>query len=102
MRKTERRAYPRIAKSIRVLIYDPEDALQQPYVGWIVDRSEGGLCLAFSRAGLKKGDVFLVRRASSNEKQSWVAVKVKNGRWNNNRQEVGCQFVPAFAGAMPG
>ncbi len=65
MRQKERRAYPRTAKRIRVLIYDPEDAMQQPYIGWIIDRSQGGLCLAFSRAGLKMGDVFLVRPATS-------------------------------------
>jgi hypothetical protein len=55
MRQHERRAWPRIKKPIRVLIHDPEDALEQPYVGWIVDRSQGGLCLTFRRVGLNTG-----------------------------------------------
>ena len=100
MQQKERRAWPRIAKLIRILILDPEDALQHPYVGWIVDRSQGGLCLAFRRVGLKMGDVFLVRTTSSNVDQPWLAVKVKNGRWRNSRLEIGCQFVRAFPGVM--
>jgi hypothetical protein len=90
--RSERRASPRIAKPIRVLVYDPEDALQQPYVGWVVDRSQGGVRLTFRRAGLKKGDIFLIRPASSTANQ-WVGVKVKNGRWTDNSLEVGCRFV---------
>jgi len=94
MRQKERRAWPRMAKLIRVLVLDPEDALQHPYVGWIVDRSQGGLCLAFRRVGLKMGDVFLVKPALS-KGQPWITVKVRNGRWRNSRLEIGCQFVRA-------
>lgn len=92
MRQQERRASKRIKKSMRVLVHDPEDALQQPYVGWILDHSQGGLCLALRRAGLKTGDVFAVRLAQKGE-QPWFAVKVKNGRWRNSRLELGCEFV---------
>jgi hypothetical protein len=95
MPHSERRTSPRVQqKSCRVLIIDPEDGLQEPYLGWVVDRSEGGLCLAFQRIGLKVGDVFLVELAPDSEAAAWVAVRVKNGRWRNNRLELGCEFVP--------
>jgi hypothetical protein len=93
MRQQERRTEHRIKETLRVLIHDPEDALQQPYVGWILDRSQGGLCLAFRRAGVKRDDIFAVRLSQGAGKQPWFAVRVKHGRWRNSFLELGCQYV---------
>jgi hypothetical protein len=73
----ERRAWPRFHKPYRVLILDPEDGLQEPYVGWVVDRSEGGLCVVFKRVGLKIGDTFLIELDADSENEPWTAVAVK-------------------------
>lgn len=98
MQQQERRAWPRIKRNIRALIHDPEDALEQPYVGWILDESHGGLCLAYKRIGWKTGDVFSVQPAVPEDgKQPWFTVMVKNGRWRNNRLELGCAFVDGHA-----
>jgi hypothetical protein len=94
MSHQERRAWPRFHQLCRVFILDPEDVLQQLSVGWIVDRSEGGLCVAFKRAGLRIGDTFLVELDPDNENEPWTAVAVKNSRWRNDRLELGCEFVP--------
>jgi hypothetical protein len=89
----ERRASPRTKSPTRAVILDSEDALQQPHFGWLLDRSAGGMCLVFKQIGLKLGDKLLVELDPESENEVWFTVKVKNGRWQRNRLELGCEFV---------
>jgi hypothetical protein len=91
--QSERRTWPRFRKPFRVLILDPTDSLEEPYYGWIVDRSRGGVCLCSNRSDVAHGDILLVQPASANAELPWVSVKVKNQRRKASRTELGCEFV---------
>jgi hypothetical protein len=93
MHKRERRVWPRSRKALRVLILDPAEVLQEPYHGWIVDRSQGGVCLCYNNSEAEEGDVLLVQPASTDAALPWVRVKVKHQRRKASRTELGCEFV---------
>lgn len=78
--------------TIRVFVLDPQDAIQEPTVGWVVDRSHGGVCLAYTRRGLKLGDVLMIQRPSARDDQPWVEVRIRNGRWRKSQLELGCEL----------
>ena len=89
----ERRAWPRLRKALQVLILDPVEALPEPHKGWVVDRSQGGVCLCFNRCEVAEGDELLVQPASTSTGMPWIKVKVKNRRQKRSRMELGCEFV---------
>jgi hypothetical protein len=93
MPQRERRASPRRRKQLKVLVSDPADALNEPYAGWLVDRSQGGICLTFCRSEVELGNILMVQPASASGTLPWVEVQVKNRRPKNARVELGCQFA---------
>lgn len=93
MQHRERRASARQQKVLQVLVVDPADALEEPYRGWIVDRSQGGICLSFPRSDIEVGNVLKVQPHSTTATLPWVEVRVKHRRLKRSRVEFGCEFV---------
>jgi hypothetical protein len=93
MRTQDRRFFPRVRKPFPVLVLDPADALEEPYRGWVVDRSRGGVCLALNRTGLEIGNVLMVQPRSAAAALPWISLKVKNRRVGKKRVDLGCEFV---------
>jgi hypothetical protein len=92
-RYSERRAWVRKHKLLRVHVADPADALGELYAGWITDRSAGGVCLSVSRLEVEEGTLLQVQPASAGTDLPWVEVRVKHCRRKPNRVELGCEFV---------
>jgi hypothetical protein len=93
MTRTERRSSPRRNKLVRVFVFDPADALDEVYTGWMVDRSNGGVCLSFPRCDIAAGNVLMLQPAGGKGELPWVTVKVKHRREKASRVELGCEFV---------
>jgi hypothetical protein len=93
MTRTERRSSPRRNKLVRVFVFDPADALDEVYTGWMVDRSNGGVCLSFPRCDIAAGNILMVQPAGGKGELPWVKVKVKHRREKASRVELGCEFV---------
>ncbi|MDQ7010332.1 MAG: hypothetical protein Q9M29_00790, partial [Mariprofundaceae bacterium] len=66
--------------------------MDEPYPAWIVDRSQGGICLCFQRTGIGAGRTLKVQPASQSAPMLGVEVKVKNRRRKGRRIELGCEF----------
>ncbi|MBY0524274.1 MAG: PilZ domain-containing protein [Gemmataceae bacterium] len=90
-RVMERRASPRVRGKQHVFIYDPVDALEEVYGGWILDRSRGGVCLSVKRADIETGNLLVLRPTSA--ESPGIAVRVKNCRPQDGIVLLGCQFV---------
>jgi hypothetical protein len=89
---TERRkALRRGGRLTRVHISDAEGQAE-PVEGWVLDRSLGGMCLAADKE-FAEGIILSVRSAEAPETTPWIQLEVKNCRWQENRFELGCQFV---------
>jgi hypothetical protein len=89
----ERRASPRIRSKQHVFIYDPADALEEVYGGWIVDRSRGGVCLALARGDIEEGSLLVVRPTPSTSHALGVTLMVKNRRVVEGGVYLGCEFT---------
>lgn len=89
-RSNERRSWPRTRQHLRVLVTDLEDALEEPYIGWIVNHSPAGVCLSFDGSRVEMSNVMIVQTSATGAQ---VEVRVTNLRRNEGRVEVGCEFV---------
>lgn len=87
---SERRAYSRRSENLRVLVSDPEDALNEPYPAWVVDRSPGGVRISFDCSRI---DVSLDLQIQASTSAFPVDVRVRNRRRREGRVELGCEFV---------
>lgn len=90
----ERRAWPRLRQKIRVWVSDPADVVEEPYAGWIVDHSDGGLCLTLDRQDIEVGSILLIQSVSTPSRSATSQVRVNNRRRKENQVEFGCEFVP--------
>ncbi|GIW81462.1 MAG: hypothetical protein KatS3mg105_3269 [Gemmatales bacterium] len=89
----ERRAYPRFKTALRVFVNDPTDALEQPYPAWIIDRSNGGICLEVENQEIEDGTVLDLQMASLPEDAAGIKVCVRNRRQADGFCRLGCEFV---------
>lgn len=89
----DRRIWPRRRKQLRVLVADPGDALDDPYLAWILDRSPGGLCLSVGSMDIEEGTILGVRPTSAAAHAPFIEVLVKNRRERDHCLELGCEFV---------
>ncbi|HEV3261179.1 MAG TPA: PilZ domain-containing protein [Gemmataceae bacterium] len=89
--EVERRETPRRRKQIKVLVTDAEGTAE-PANAWVIDRSEGGLCLSVAQEAAP-GTMLGVRPAGAAPEIPWVAVEVKSCRPVENTWELGCQFL---------
>jgi len=93
----DRRAWPRRNDIVRVAVTDLEDALEQPYTGWIMNRCPGGVCISFDPQTLDVGNVLAVQPYWSRAR---VEVRVKNTRRKAGQVHLGCEFVQPGAGHL--
>jgi hypothetical protein len=93
MGKRERRAWPRQPGYVGVLVLDPEDALEEPFAGWLLNYSAGGVCLSFRGTTLQNGAVLRLQPVVSASATSWIDVCVRNRRQTPTQTLLGCEFV---------
>jgi hypothetical protein len=86
-----RNAMRRAGNSVAVFISDA-DARKEPWQGWVVDRSAGGLCIT-TETVVPAGTILSVRSSNASTGIPWVQVEVKNCRFVGKEYELGCQFV---------
>ena len=89
----DRRAWPRFQRRIRVLFLPEDFALDEPYGGWIVNGSRGGIRLILQTPGIEEGTVLQLRLPKSQEPEKWVSVKVMNRTLRDGEYELGCEFL---------
>lgn len=87
----KRTAHRRRGNPVQILITDAE-ATRTPELGWVVDRSVGGLCLSVSEE-VKPGTVLSVRACHAPETIGWSQIDVRSCRPEGSTWELGCQFV---------
>ncbi|MGH7171561.1 MAG: PilZ domain-containing protein [Gemmataceae bacterium] len=89
----DRRSAPR-RKGNRVEVYVTDDSKRSPTLGWVVDRSMGGLCLIVEQP-LKEGAVLNVRPRQAPQTAPWTPIEIRSCRADAGEWEVGCRFVKA-------
>ncbi len=93
MSDLDRRTWPRFERRIRVLLLPEDSALEEPYGGWIVNGSRGGVCLMVRSSGIEAGTVLHLRQPKSARHSPWVAVRVKYRAPKDDGWELGCEFL---------
>jgi hypothetical protein len=87
----ERRvAARRKGNHVEVLVTDAE-IQGEPVLGWVVDRSLGGLCLLLSEE-LSEGTIVSVKPRQHPPGTPWVKVQVRKCKRDADGFEIGCQF----------
>lgn len=89
----DRRTWPRFPRRIRVLMLPDDCALEEPYGGWILNGSRGGVCLMVHLGAVEEGTVLKLRKPQAAAGTPWVAVRVKSRRQTEEGWELGCEFV---------
>jgi hypothetical protein len=87
----DRRAVPR-RKGNCVEVFLTDDSKGPPILGWVVDRSMGGLCLIVEKP-LKEGSILNVRPRQAPQTAPWTAIEIRSCRPENVEWEVGCRFL---------
>ena len=91
----ERRRSARHPRRVRVLIMPEDCALEEPYGGWILDVSAGGVRLVMQREIIPVGTVLRVRASTGLSSGPWVTVRVRHCCRKGNDWEMGCEVVRA-------
>ena len=87
----QRKAFRRTGNPVDVH-YALPDNKKQTNLGWVFDRSVGGLGLVTAE-NFASGTVLAVRPVRSGEATPWVEVTVRSSRPADGGFELGCQFV---------
>jgi hypothetical protein len=87
----DRRSTPR-RKGNRVEVFVTDDSKRPPLLGWVVDRSMGGLCLIVEQP-LTEGAILNVRPRKAPQTAPWTAIEIRSCRPEGSEWEVGCRFV---------
>jgi hypothetical protein len=88
----ERRSAPRRKAGNRVEVYLTDDTRETPLLGWVVDRSVGGLRLNVE-GPLREGTVLNVRPRKAPQTAPWLAIEIRSCRPEGCTWEVGCRFL---------
>jgi hypothetical protein len=87
---TDRRASPRReGQEIEVWVTDTSEAI--PCLGYVRNRSIGGLCLSVPQPFLE-GTLIRVKPRHSSDASLWIPMIVRKCRANRGSWELGCQF----------
>jgi hypothetical protein len=87
----DRRSAPR-RKGNRVEVHLTDDSKRPPVLGWVVDRSMGGLCLIVEEP-LSEGTVLNVRPRQAPQTTPWLPIEIRACRPDGCNWEVGCRFL---------
>ncbi len=99
--QVERRRSPRHPRRVRVLILPEDCALEEPYGGWVVDASAGGVRLAIQRELIAVGTLVRIRPSSGLSSAPWMTVRVRHGRRNGDEWLMGCEVVRTATRTVP-
>ncbi len=88
----DRRSAPRRKGGNRVEVYLADDRKEKVLLGWVVDRSMGGLCLNVEEP-LKEGTLLNIRPRKAPQTAPWLAIEIRSCRPEGSSWEVGCRFV---------
>ena len=87
-----RKSFRRTGNPIDVQ-YALPDAKKQPRLGWVFDRSVGGLGLVTAEA-YSEGTVLAVRPSNGGDVAPWIEIEVRSCRPDSSGGfELGCQFL---------
>jgi hypothetical protein len=86
-----RRATPRRFRPVRVFVADSE-TLADPFPGWVLDRSQGGLRLTVPHE-YAPGTLLHVHPPQAPATAPWLQVEVKSCAFQEGAWQLGCQFV---------
>jgi hypothetical protein len=87
----DRRSTPR-RKGNHVEVFLTDDSKRPPLLGYVVDRSMGGLCLIVEKP-LTEGTVLNVRPRRAPQTAPWTAIEIGSCRSEGGEWEVGCRFL---------
>lgn len=90
-KEPDRRSSPR-RKGNRVEVHLTHETNREPLLGWVVDRSIGGLCLIVEKP-LDEGAIFKVRPRTAPKTTPWIAIEIRSCRPESSDWEIGCRFV---------
>jgi hypothetical protein len=77
----------------------PEDcALEEPYGGWVIDTSRGGVRIRLPHELVPVGTILYIRSPFASRKVPWTVVRVKNLRRTDECFELGCEFLEQKTG----
>lgn len=88
----DRRAAPRRKAGSRIEVYITDDTKGPPILGWVVDRSIGGLCLNVEEP-LSEGMNLYVRPRKAQQTAPWLAIEIRSCRPDGSVWEIGCRFL---------
>jgi hypothetical protein len=91
----ERRAWPRRAQHMRVLVMPEDCALEEPYGAWLIDSSRGGVRLVIAHEAIAAGTLLRIRAVAARAAVRWLTVRVKRCRQCAMDWELGRELVPA-------
>jgi hypothetical protein len=89
----DRRAWPRTVRQVRVLLLSEDCALDEPYGGWIIDSSRGGVRLRVNGELFPVGTILRIRSPLASGRVPWTGLRVKHLRRAPNGWELGCEFM---------
>ncbi len=89
---SDRRAAPRRKAGNRVEVYLTDNPEAIPRLGWVVDRSMGGLRLNVEEP-LSEGMILNIRPRKAPQTAPWLAIEIRSCRSDGITWEVGCRFV---------
>jgi hypothetical protein len=89
MKRDRRSAYRREGNAILVYLARGDPV---PRLGWIKDRSRGGMCL-LADAPMEVGSRWYVRAESAPEEIPWIAVEIRGSTRVKNDWEIRCRFL---------
>ena len=89
----DRRSAPR-RKGNRVEVHLADDSKNPPQMGWVVDRSMGGLCLIVEKP-LTEGATLKIRPRQAPQTTPLIAIEIRSCRADGGEWEIGCRFLKA-------
>jgi len=88
----DRRIVPRRKAGKRVEVYLADNPEAIPQLGWVIDRSMGGLRLNVEEP-LSEGTILNIRPRNAPQTTPWLAIEIRSCRSDGSHWEVGCCFV---------
>jgi len=88
----ERRTAPRRKGNPISVQVSNAAASTEPFQGWVVDRSSGGLRLLVDQA-VAPGSILSVRPSKTHPSNAWVQIQVRSCRPERSSFNLGCMFV---------
>jgi hypothetical protein len=90
--QSDRRSCPRRKGGNRIEVDLTDDAKESQLLGWVIDRSMGGLCLYVEKP-LSAGTILNVRPRNAPKTSPWIPIEIRSCRPDGNEWEVGCCFL---------